>query len=99
MCCTIRTFVKTVLNMATADLKSDLHRLVDDTNDPLILKQVAALFAALREEGGDWWDLISTDEKEKIEAGRAQAEAGHTVPHEVLRAKARKILDGKSAAQ
>ena len=65
--------------------------MVDDTNDPLILKQIAALFATLREEGSDWWDMISAEEKETIEAGRAQAAAGQTVPHEVVRAKARRI--------
>jgi len=66
--------------------------MVDETNDPLILKEIAALFAALREEGGDWWDLISDEEKEKIELGRAQAAAGQTVPHEVVRAKAQRII-------
>lgn len=85
--------------MATAELKNDLHRMVDDTNDHLILKEIAALFAALREEGGDWWDLISEAEKEKIEIGRAQAAAGQTVPHEVVRAKAASIIGQKSAAQ
>ena len=71
--------------------------MVNDTNDPLILKEIAALFASLREEGGDWWDLISAEEKEKIELGRAQAASGQTVPHEVVRAKAQRII-GKKAA-
>lgn len=66
--------------------------MVDETNDPLILKEIAALFAALREEGGDWWDLISDEEKEKIELGRAQAAAGQTVLYEVVRAKAQRII-------
>ncbi len=70
--------------------------MVNDTNDPLILKEIAALFAALREEGGDWWDLISEAEKEKIELGRAQAAAGQTVPHEVVRAKAAWIIGQKN---
>jgi predicted transcriptional regulator len=81
--------------MVPTELKNDLHRMVDETNDPLILKEIAALFAALREEGGDWWDLISEEEKEKIELGRAQAAAGQTVPHEVVRAKAQRIIGKK----
>lgn len=81
--------------MATTELKIDLHRMVDETNDPLILKEIAALFAALREEGGDWWDLISEEEKEKIELGRTQAATGQTVPHEVVRAKAQRIIGKK----
>ncbi|MDO8366121.1 MAG: hypothetical protein Q7T20_04925 [Saprospiraceae bacterium] len=85
--------------MVPTELKNDLHRMVDETNDPLILKEIAALFAALREEGGAWWDLISEEEKEKIELGRAQAAAGQTVPHEVVRAKAQRIIGKKSARQ
>jgi hypothetical protein len=81
--------------MVPTELKNDLHRMVDETNDPLILKEIAALFAALREEGGDWWDLISEEEKEKIELGRAQVAAGQTVPHEVVRAKAQRIIGKK----
>jgi len=81
--------------MVPTELKNDLHRMVDETNDPLILKEIAALFAALREEGGDWWDLISEEEKEKIELGRAQVAAGQTVPHEVVRAKAQLIIGKK----
>jgi hypothetical protein len=81
--------------MVPTELKNDLHRMVDETNDPLILKEIAALFAALREEGGDWWDLISEEEKEKFELGRAQVAAGQTVPHEVVRAKAQRIIGKK----
>ncbi len=73
--------------------------MVDNTDDPLILKEIAALFATLREEGGDWWDLIPEAEKEKIELGRAQASAGQTMPHEVVRAKAARIIGKKSVAQ
>jgi len=43
--------------------------------------------------------LVPAAEKGKIEAGRAQAAAGQLVPHEVVRAKAQKILDEKKAPQ
>lgn len=85
--------------MSTPELKSDLHRLVEETNDPLILKQVAALFATLRAEGGDWWELISETEKMQIEAGRADVAEGKIAPHEAVMAKAKNILNNKIATQ
>lgn len=74
--------------MSTLQLKESLHRMVVETDDPLILQQVAALFASLRQDE-DWWDLISEEEKQKIEIGMAQAAAGQTVPHETVREEAR----------
>ncbi|MBK8922181.1 MAG: hypothetical protein IPM81_11855 [Saprospirales bacterium] len=72
-----------------------IHRMVDETEDPLILKQVAALFESLlRDE--DWWNLISEEEKRKIEIGMTQAAAGRTVPHETVREEAKRILKGET---
>ncbi|MBP6827039.1 MAG: hypothetical protein KA165_10820 [Saprospiraceae bacterium] len=79
--------------MSTLQLKESLHKMVVETEDPLILKQVAALFAALRHDE-DWWNLISEEEKQKIEIGMAQAVAGQIVPHETVREEARRILKG-----
>lgn len=78
--------------MSTLELKDKLHRLVLETDDPLILKQIVALFASLREEE-DWWDLISEEEKKQIEIGARQAAARQVVSWESVQGKARKILD------
>lgn len=60
--------------------------LVDD--DSLIDK-----VAKLREESvSDWWDEISDAEKESINKGLAQADAGHLKPHSNARAKYDKWL-------
>jgi len=79
--------------MSTLQLKESLHRMVVETEDPLILKQVAALFTALLKDG-DWWDMISVEEKQKIEIGMAQAVAGQTVPHQTVQEEAKRILRG-----
>ncbi len=80
--------------MSTLQLKESLHKMVVETDDPLILEQVAALFAALRQDE-DWWDLISETEKRKIEIGMAQAAARQIVPHEMVREEAKRILKGE----
>ena len=78
--------------MSALELKNNLLRMVVETDDPLLLKQIIALFATLRQEK-DWWDLISDAEKQKIELGMRQAAEGKIVSHEAVRAEVRKILE------
>lgn len=80
--------------MATLELKNNLLRMVAETDDPLILKQITALLSALRDEA-DWWDLISEAEKKKIEEGMKQKSAGQTVPHDVVRTDINRLLGNK----
>ncbi len=77
--------------MSVLELKNNLLRMVVETDDPLLLKQLIALFSTLREEK-DWWDLISETEKQKIELGMRQATEGKTVSHEIVRSEVQKIL-------
>ena len=77
--------------MSALELKNNLLRMVVETDDPLLLKQIIALFATLRQEK-DWWDLISDAEKQKIELGMRQAAEGKIVSHEVVRAEVRQLL-------
>ena len=78
--------------MSALELKNNLLRMVIETDDPLLLKQVIALFSTLRQEK-DWWDLLSTAEKKRIELGMRQAAEGKIVSHEAVRAEVRKILE------
>lgn len=82
-----------ILNtMSTSDLKNNLHRMVVETDDPVILEQIAAMFAALRDEEVDWWDMISEEEKGKIEIGTVQALEGKVVSWETVQQKARQKI-------
>lgn len=77
--------------MGTLELKNDLLRMVAETDDPLILKQMIALFATLKSEG-DWWDLLDEADKQKIEEGRIDKENGNTYTNEHVRAQAKAIF-------
>jgi predicted transcriptional regulator len=77
--------------MSVAELKNNLHRMVVETNDPDILAQISALFASLLGEE-DWWVSLSTEEKQSIELGMADAEAGRTVSFNKIRDKVKKVL-------
>ncbi|MCB0560824.1 MAG: hypothetical protein H6573_19440 [Lewinellaceae bacterium] len=80
--------------MSVAELKNNLHRMVVETEDPEILAQIAALFASLLGEA-DWWDTLSNEEKERIEQGKADADAGRTVPYAQIKEKAKGILGNR----
>ena len=62
--------------MTVLERKNHLHQLVVETNDTTI----------------DWWDNISGAEKNAIETGKADLEAGRTVLHEDVRKKALVML-------
>ncbi len=68
--------------MSTAELKSNLHKLIDKAEDNKILK-VAYLLLSKTEEGNkDWWDTISTKEKAAIEEGLKDIKKGNVFTHD-----------------
>ncbi len=77
--------------MTTAEIKNNLHRMVVETEDRLILEQIALLFASLREER-NWADTISQEEKVLIDKGRKDLAEGKTVARSEVQAQSRKIL-------
>lgn len=77
--------------MSVAELKNNIHRMVVETDDPDVLAQISVLFASLLGEE-DWWDSLSSDEKQRIEQGKADVEAGRTVPYEQMKKKVDAIL-------
>ena len=77
--------------MSVAEIKNNLHRMVVETDDPEILAQIAALFASLLGEQ-DWWDLLSNEEKKKIELGEEDSEAGRSAPYSQVKERVKDIL-------
>jgi hypothetical protein len=43
-------------------------------------------------QSSDWWDELSTNEKESIERGMKDIEEGRVIPHETVRKKYEKYL-------
>lgn len=80
--------------MSVAELKNTLHRMVVETDDPQVLAQITAIFATLRGEE-DWWDVLSDEEKRKIEIGAADAEAGDTNSYDEVKERVRGLLGNR----
>ncbi|RLC25111.1 MAG: hypothetical protein DRH21_04475 [Deltaproteobacteria bacterium] len=79
----------------TAQIKNYLHKLIVETDDETILNRVQAYFTTLKGKSVDWWDTISSQEKDAIEIGLKQLENKEGTPHEAVSRKVDKLLGRK----
>jgi predicted transcriptional regulator len=81
--------------MNTAELKADLYKLIDKTEDISILKALRTLlikqFANDKAES-DFWDELPEALKNEIEKGLEEIEAGEEISHEKVMKKYEKWL-------
>jgi predicted transcriptional regulator len=77
--------------MEQRDIKTDLHALIDKTNDVQVLEAIKVLLHNKNAEQ-DFWDSLPESQKKSIERGLAQAERGESKPHEEIRKKYEKWL-------
>lgn len=79
--------------MNTAELKSDLYKLIDKTEDTGILKALKTIlkkqFISNKKET-DFWDELPTALKFEIEEGLNEIETGEEVSHEEVMKKYQK---------
>jgi len=78
--------------MTVAEVKNDLILKVLQTQDKMLLEQLAEYFQNLLDEK-DWWDELSEPQKELVRRGSEQIAQGKVTPDAVVRAKARSILE------
>lgn len=78
--------------MNVAEIKNDLHRVIVETDDLEILEQMMAYIAVLRDEK-KIWDTLSDAEKEAIQRGLTDMDAGRTKTNEEVRAKVSSIFN------
>jgi hypothetical protein len=83
------------MNASTAEIKNYLHKLIVETDDESILSKVQDYFTSLKSNNVDWWDTISTQEKEAINIGLQQLENGEGIPHEEVKRKVDILLGRK----
>lgn len=79
---------------SSAILKNELHRLVMETDNPQVLRQVKSIFEILLHggEAEDWWDNLSEKEKMLLQKGLQQLDNGERIPHEVVRKEINQLL-------
>jgi len=83
------------MNANTAALKSNLQKLIVETDDEAILSKVQAYFDTQKYSQNDWWEALSDAELELINKGIGQLDNGERIPHDKVRAKAELLIGRK----
>lgn len=73
--------------MSTAELKSNLYKLIDSINDSKTLQSIYTLISNKGVSEVDFWDELSDEQKAEIEESIAQADRGEVIPHEEVMAR------------
>ena len=69
--------------MSSAELKSELHKLIVETEDINLLNQIKSFIKSLRSsKSSDWWDEIPTEVQQAIDKSVEQADKGEVISHE-----------------
>lgn len=61
--------------------KLELIKMLADTENPSIIKDIKKIF---QREKKDWWDELSAEQKEAIEEGIKDADEGRVVSYEYV---------------
>lgn len=70
--------------MSTADLKLNLHQLIDGVSDNSVLEAVYTLLSkATSHQEEDWYNSLSEKQKTSIESGLDDLKNGRVISHEV----------------
>ncbi len=67
--------------MGTAELKSNLRRLIDKVDDSKTLKIAYLVLSKNAEDREDWWNSLSKIEKTSIEEGLKDIDKGNVFSH------------------
>ncbi len=78
--------------MNTTQIKTNLYKLIDETDDVSVLDKIQAYFNMLLSKDVDWWDMLSDSERKNIEKGLKQLHEGKGIPHEQVRQEINKFL-------
>jgi hypothetical protein len=65
------------------DIKSELHKLIDNCNNELLLQETKVLLQSATEVK-DWWDELTEEDKNLVMESEAEYEKGNFVSHSEL---------------
>ena len=77
--------------MSVLELKNDLHRLVVNTEDEVILENVRAYVLNLPSHE-DWWDKLRDTQQQLVNESIKQLDNGQTYTHQAVRERISKLL-------
>ena len=78
----------------SAELRNQIHQLINETDDDK-LNNIQAYLMALQNEKADWWEAISAQEQEIIYKSRKLLEERKGISHDEVKSKVDKLLGRK----
>ena len=74
--------------MKSENIKSDLHKVIDDINDEELLEEIHYLIkSSVEGKSEDLWDDLPQEVKDGITEGLAQADKGQTITNKQFKEK------------
>ena len=65
------------------DIKNQLHKLIDNCDNELLLSEAKALLESGKEVK-DWWDELTDEDKNLVMESEAEYEKGNFISHDEL---------------
>jgi len=65
------------------DIKNQLHKLIDNCDNELLLSEAKALLESGKEVK-DWWDELIDEDKNRVMESEAEYEKGNFISHDEL---------------
>ncbi|MES2138902.1 MAG: hypothetical protein V4511_04300 [Bacteroidota bacterium] len=78
--------------MSTAELKSNLYKLIESINDSKTLNAIYTLITEKKKQEVDWWNELTEEQKVGIERGLKDMKAGRVYTHEQVMAKSKTVI-------
>lgn len=82
--------------MSVAEIKNDLHKMVVETDDIILLQQLKQYFKALIDDTYDWLEEVSPEQKVKINQGVEDLDNGKSISNVEMRLKINAFFDQKN---
>ncbi len=71
--------------MSTSELKYNLFKIIDSINDAKALKDIYSFIT--KKSDSDFWNALSSEQKEEIAAALKELDEGLGIPHEKVMSK------------
>ncbi len=78
-----------------AELKSNLHKFIVETNDEAILQYIENVFIHLTTTDDDWWDGLADHDKSSVNRGIKQLHEGISRPHDEVMSKINRLITAR----
>ena len=83
--------------MSVAEIKNDLHKMVVETDDIVLLQYFQQHFKAMIDDTYDWFDDLTNDQKIKVNQGLEDLKNGNSISNTEMRTKINAFFDQKTA--